>query len=88
MAFLTGWAPSQVYTAVYTVTGQVQLPAQVFTPAAGTYQTAQSITLNTNTTPAGATLRYTLDGSVPTENSPAYTAPINLPLNSTTTISV
>ena len=88
MAFLTGWAPSQVYTAVYTVTGQVQLPAQVFTPAAGTYQTAQSITLNTNTTPAGATLRYTLDGSVPTENSPAYTAPITLPLNSTTTISV
>ena len=88
MAFLTGWAPSQVYSATYTVTGQVQLPAQVFTPAAGTYQAAQTVALNTNTTPTGATLRYTLDGSVPTENSPAYTAPINLPLNSTTTISV
>ncbi|MCB5246930.1 MAG: chitobiase/beta-hexosaminidase C-terminal domain-containing protein [Candidatus Cloacimonetes bacterium] len=88
VAFLAGWTPSQVYSATYTVTGQVQLPAQVFSPPAGTYQTAQSITLNTSTTPAGATLRYTLDGSVPTENSPAYTAPINLPLNSSTTISV
>jgi hypothetical protein len=88
VAFLTGWTPSQVYEATYTVTGQVQLPAQVFNPPAGTYQTAQSVTMNTNTVPTGATLRYTLDGSIPSENSPAYTTPIQLPLNSTTTISV
>ncbi|MBW6513750.1 MAG: chitobiase/beta-hexosaminidase C-terminal domain-containing protein, partial [Candidatus Syntrophosphaera sp.] len=88
VAFLDNWLSSQVYEASYTITGQIQLPAQVFNPPAGTYQTAQSIVLNTATTPAGSTLRYTLDGSVPTENSPAYTAPIQLGLNSTTTISV
>jgi len=87
-AFLSGWTPSQVYTANYTVTGQVQLPTQVFSPAGGTYQTAQTVTLNTATSPTGATLRYTTDGTVPTENSAAYTAPINLPLNSSTTIRV
>ena len=87
-AFLSGWTPSQVYTAQYTVTGQVQLPTQVFSPAGGTYQTAQTVTLNTATSPAGATLRYTTDGTIPTENSAAYTAPINLPLNSNTTIRV
>ncbi|NLN85251.1 MAG: T9SS type A sorting domain-containing protein, partial [Candidatus Cloacimonetes bacterium] len=70
------------------VTGQVQLPTQVFSPAGGTYQTAQTVTLNTATSPAGATLRYTTDGTIPTENSAAYTAPINLPLNSNTTIRV
>ncbi|MGC9362624.1 MAG: chitobiase/beta-hexosaminidase C-terminal domain-containing protein, partial [Candidatus Syntrophosphaera sp.] len=88
VAFLVDWVPSIVYSATYTVTGQVVLPDPVFTPPAGTYQSAQTITLDTDTTPSGATLRYTLDGSEPTENSPAYTAPINLPLNSTTTISV
>ncbi len=88
-AFRNDWLPSPVYTGTYTVTGQVQLPAVVFTPAAGIYQTAQSITLNTGTTPAGATLRYTLDGSEPNEmTSPAYTVPIQLPLNSNTTIKV
>lgn len=88
VAFLDNWVPSIVYSATYTITGQVILPDEVFTPPAGTYQSAQIITLDTNTTPSGATLRYTLDGSEPTENSAAYTAPIPLPLNSTTTISV
>ncbi len=88
VAFLDNWVPSIVYEATYTVTGQVILPDEVFTPPAGTYQSAQSITLDTNTTPSGATLRYTLDDSEPTENSQAYTTPINLPLNSTTTIKV
>lgn len=88
-AFRNDWLPSPVYTGSYTVTGQVQLPSVVFTPAAGTYITAQSITLGTGTTPAGAILRYTLDGSEPNEQtSPAYTVPIQLPLNSNTTIKV
>ncbi len=88
-AFRNDWLPSPVYTGSYTVTGQVQLPTTVFTPAAGIYTTAQSITLSTSTTPAGATLRYTMDGSEPNEQtSPAYTMPIQLPLNSNTTIKV
>jgi len=87
-AFKTDWIPSPVYTATYTVTGQVQLPAVVFTPAPGTYQTAQNITLNTATVPTGTTLRYTLDGTEPNDLSPAYTNPIALGLNTNTTIKV
>ena len=87
-AYRSGWVESPIYTAVYTTTGQIVLPGVMFTPPAGTYQTAQSITLNTATTPSGTTLRYTTDGSEPTEQSAAYLNPINLGLNSTTTIKV
>lgn len=41
------------------------------------YDTAQTVTL-TCTTP-GSTIRYTLDGSDPTETSTAYSAPISIP---------
>jgi len=89
-AFLTNWTPSDVYTAVYTVTGQVVLPTPMFTPPAGNYTSAQQVTLNTATTPAGATLRYTLDGSTPTLDSPAYSTgnPIPIPANTTTVLTV
>jgi len=87
-AYREGWVPSPIYTASYTVTGQITLPGTMFTPAAGIYQTAQTVTLNNATNPTGATLRYTLDGSDPTEQSAAYLSPIQLPLNSTTTIKV
>ncbi|MDP2174192.1 MAG: chitobiase/beta-hexosaminidase C-terminal domain-containing protein, partial [Candidatus Cloacimonadaceae bacterium] len=89
-AFLSGWTQSPVYLSTYIVTGQIVLPTPMFTPAAGTYQTQQSVTLNTNTTPTGTTLRYTLDGSTPTDSSPAYSAgnPIILPMNAGTTITV
>lgn len=43
--------------------------------ASGLYAGAQSVTLSG---PAGATIRYTLDGSVPTEASPVYTGPITI----------
>ncbi len=89
-AYLTDWTPSDVYSATYTVTGQVVLPTPMFTPPAGNYTTLQQVTLNTATTPTGATLRYTLDGSVPTLDSPAYSSgnPIPVPGNATTTITV
>lgn len=79
-AFLTDWVPSPVYSAAYTVTGQISLPTPMFTPAAGTYQTAQTVFLNTATTPAGTTLRYTTNGADPTEASPAYSAASGIPL--------
>ena len=81
-AFKDGWIASEVISGTYIFTGQVQIPTAMFTPAAGTYQTAQTITLNTATVPATATLRYTLNNTVPTEESPAYTGPIVLPLGS------
>ncbi|MDD3578342.1 MAG: chitobiase/beta-hexosaminidase C-terminal domain-containing protein, partial [Candidatus Cloacimonetes bacterium] len=57
-AFKEDWLPSAVITGNYLFTGQVALPADMFSPAAGTYTSAQTVYLNTNTSPAGARLRY------------------------------
>lgn len=86
--FKTNWIPSAVISANYIFTGQVVLSTPMFTPAAGTYNTTTSVSLNTLTVPAGATLRYTLNGSDPTESSPAYSTAIVLPMNATTTVKV
>jgi hypothetical protein len=56
--------------------------APVFNPSAGTYASAQSVTL-TDTT-AGASIYYTTNGSTPTTASTAYTAAI--PVSATTTV--
>lgn len=45
-------------------------------PAAGLYTGATAVTLSTSD--GNATIRYTLDGSLPTATSTAYTGPINL----------
>ncbi len=45
-----------------------------FTPAAGTYLTAQNVTISCTTD--DATIYYTTDGSEPTENSSVYSSPI------------
>ena len=46
----------------------------IFSPAAGTYSTAQSVTISCAT--SGATIRYTTDGSTPTSSSGVYSGPI------------
>jgi hypothetical protein len=53
-----------------------------FSPAGGTYSTAQTVTIATATT--GATIRYTTNGTTPTGTSPAYTGPISV--TATTTV--
>ncbi len=55
-----------------------------FSPAAGTYTSAQSITLGDAT--SGATIYYTTNGSTPTSSSTLYSAPIALSTAGTTTI--
>jgi len=64
-----------------TSAGTQQAAAPTFTPAAGTYATAQNVTLATTTT--GATIKYTTDGSTPTAASPTYSAPINVTASTT-----
>ncbi|MBK9501157.1 MAG: chitobiase/beta-hexosaminidase C-terminal domain-containing protein [Leptospiraceae bacterium] len=52
-------------------------------PAAGTYDTAQTIALSTPT--SGATIYYTLDGSMPTTASTQYTTGISITVGGATT---
>lgn len=53
-----------------------------FSPAAGTYTSAQNVTISTTTD--GATIYYTTDGTDPTESSSVYSTPIYV--SKTTTI--
>ena len=80
IAVETGWTTSAVASAAYTITGTVAAPS--FGLMAGTYTTAQSVTLATTT--AGASIYYTTDGTAPTTNSTAYKGAI--PVTSTATI--
>ena len=56
--------------------------APTFSPAAGTYTSAQNVTISTTT--ENATIYYTTDGSVPSTGSTVYTSVI--PVSATTTI--
>jgi hypothetical protein len=67
-----------VTAATYTL----QPAAPAIAPGSGTYTGAQSVTISTSD--PVATVRYTLDGTAPTEASPLYSAPI--PIATTTTV--
>jgi N-acetylneuraminic acid mutarotase len=75
MATASGYSPSAVETASYTI----NLPAAAtpsFFPAAGTYSTAQNVTISDSI--AGATIYYTTNGSSPTTSSTVYTSAITV----------
>ncbi|HEX4423010.1 MAG TPA: chitobiase/beta-hexosaminidase C-terminal domain-containing protein, partial [Kofleriaceae bacterium] len=59
--------------------GTVATPT--FNPGGGSYTAAQSVTISTST--AGATIRYTLDGSTPTASSTLYSGPISVTASKT-----
>jgi len=63
-----------------TTTTTVATP--VFSPTAGTYSSAQSVTITCST--SGATIYYTTDGTTPTSSSTKYTGAITV--SETTTI--
>ncbi len=58
------------------ITDQAATAAPVFTPGAGTYGTAQEVTITSAT--QGAVIRYTADGSTPGAASAVYTGPIQV----------
>jgi len=57
-------------------TEAVPLDPPVVSLDGGIYATGQTVSLST--TVAGGTIRYSLDGSEPTESSPVYSAPLSL----------
>ena len=59
-----------------TVPGSVVAPP-IFTPAAGTYSSTQTVTISTPTSPS-ATIHYTTDGTTPTTSSTEYSGPITV----------
>jgi alpha-tubulin suppressor-like RCC1 family protein len=70
-----GWVTSDTVTASYLLNlGAVATPT--FTPAAGTFASTQTVTLNDTT--SGAIIHYTLDGSDPTLQSPIFAGPLTI----------
>jgi hypothetical protein len=78
IATATGYSTSATSSAAYTIT----VPAPTFTPAAGIYNSAQSVVIADTT--GGATIYYTTNGSAPTASSPVYSSPI--PVSTRTTV--
>jgi hypothetical protein len=81
IAVETGFTNSAAATAVYTINTVTALPAPTFSPAAGTYTTAQTITISDAT--AGTTIYYTANGTTPTTASTVYGAPITVSASET-----
>jgi hypothetical protein len=82
MAAKSGDNNSSVASATYTINIPATVATPTFSPAGGTYTSAQSVTLSDST--SGATIYYTTDGTTPTTSSTVYSGAI--PVNSTTTI--
>jgi uncharacterized repeat protein (TIGR03803 family) len=72
IAVATGYTHSAVASATYTITPPAAAP--IFSPVAGTYTVAQSVTVTDST--AGATIYYTTNGTTPTTSSSKYTGAI------------
>jgi hypothetical protein len=74
IAAAAGYTNSAIASATYTITPQSAIP--VFSPAAGTYASAQSVTITDST--AGAIIHYTTNGTTPTTSSAKYTGAITV----------
>jgi len=71
IAYKAGMTDSTVASGVY----NIQCATPTFNPAAGTYGTAQTVTISTTT--SGATIRYTTDGTDPTSTTgTVYSTPV------------
>jgi alpha-tubulin suppressor-like RCC1 family protein len=73
-AYRPGWTPSGTVSSALTITlGTLATPT--VDPPSGAYMPSQVISM---AGPAGATVRYTVDGTEPIETSPPYSAPFLL----------
>jgi hypothetical protein len=79
IAVASGYSQSAVGTAVYSINPPAATPA--FNPQAGTYTSAQSVTISDST--ANSTIYYTTNGATPTTSSTKYTGPVSVPSTET-----
>jgi hypothetical protein len=68
--------PSATRTETATSKSRSRMPAPTFSPVAGTYTTAQSVTISDSS--SGAEIYYTTNGTTPTTSSAIYTGPITV----------
>ncbi|MGA9025930.1 MAG: chitobiase/beta-hexosaminidase C-terminal domain-containing protein [Steroidobacteraceae bacterium] len=82
IAVAAGYSASPTTSGTYTINLPTAAPAPTFSPAPGSFATAQTVTLSdANTT---ATIYYTTNGTQPTTASTPYSGPITV--TSTTTV--
>jgi hypothetical protein len=83
IAVASGSSNSAVASAAYIIGINTITPAAapVFSPAAGTYTSTQTVSIS-STTPA-TTIYYTTNGSTPTANSTPYSGPISVSTSQT-----
>ncbi len=79
IASAPGYVQSSVSSATFTFA--TQTPAPTFSPAAGTYMSAQTVTLSD--TDANAKIYFTTDGSAPSASSNLYSSPIQVSASET-----
>ncbi len=71
IAVASGYTNSAVTSATYTISAAPVAATPTFSPLAGTFSSAQSVTLFDTT--SGATIYYTTNGNTPTTSSTKYT---------------
>jgi Chitobiase/beta-hexosaminidase C-terminal domain/Right handed beta helix region/DUF5010 C-terminal domain len=76
-----GSASSSVTSGTYTLTAPPPPAAPSFSPAPGSFSSAQSVTISDTT--AGASIYYTTDGSTPTTSSTLYSGPVAIAATTT-----
>ncbi len=77
IAYKSGLADSTITSGTYTINTVPSAAAPVFSPAGGTYTSAQDVTITSAT--SGASIRYTTDGSTPSETAGTiYSGPVHI----------
>ena len=82
--YFEGSQPNDGYVGLDLALGHIAASPTI-SPPPGVFRTAQTITLQAE---AGATVRYTIDGSDPSTNGITYTGPVALPARTTMVKSV